>query len=50
MRLLQSGRVPVDELITAKFPLAQAPTAFAEASSGRHVKVVLIGEPEEEAR
>lgn len=50
MRLLQSGRVPVDQLITAQFPLAQAPTAFAEASSGRHVKVVLFGETEEAAR
>ena len=44
IRLLQSGAVRSEDMITAQYPLSQAAEAFAEASSGRQVKVVLLPE------
>ncbi|WP_250006141.1 zinc-binding dehydrogenase [Actinoplanes sp. M2I2] len=41
MRLLESGAVDVSGMVTAVHPLADAATAFADASSGRHLKVLL---------
>jgi 2-desacetyl-2-hydroxyethyl bacteriochlorophyllide A dehydrogenase len=41
MRLLSSGQVVIDDLITSVRPLSEAAAAFAEASSGDHVKVLL---------
>lgn len=46
MRLLAAGLVEPDDLITAQYPLTQAPAAFAAAATGRQVKVVLLAEPE----
>jgi 2-desacetyl-2-hydroxyethyl bacteriochlorophyllide A dehydrogenase len=45
MRLLESGEVAIDDLVTAVRPLAEADIAFAEAASGAHVKVLLRPEP-----
>ncbi|MDQ6658911.1 MAG: alcohol dehydrogenase catalytic domain-containing protein [Actinomycetota bacterium] len=39
--MLQQGLVRPADFITAEFPIDQAAEAFAEASSGRHVKVLL---------
>ncbi|HEX6508590.1 MAG TPA: alcohol dehydrogenase catalytic domain-containing protein [Chloroflexota bacterium] len=41
MELMQSGAVPVDEIVTAVYPLEQAPEAFAAAREGDQVKVQL---------
>lgn len=40
-RLLVAGVLPVDDLITAVHPLAGAAAAFADAASGRHIKVLV---------
>ncbi|MBM2623125.1 alcohol dehydrogenase catalytic domain-containing protein [Actinoplanes sp. LDG1-06] len=42
MRLLVEGGVDVSRMVTAKHPLDQAAAAFADAASGRHLKVLLI--------
>jgi len=39
IELIGAGVVPVDAVVTATFPLEQAPEAFAAAASGEHVKV-----------
>ena len=41
MDMLRSGLVKAEDIITAQYPIDQAAEAFAEASSGRQVKVVL---------
>ncbi|MGK5678434.1 zinc-dependent alcohol dehydrogenase [Actinoplanes sp. URMC 104] len=41
MRLLQSGDVDVSAMVTAVHPLDAAAAAFADAASGRHLKVLL---------
>ncbi len=41
MRLLASGAVPVADVVTAVHPIADAAAAFADAASGRHVKVLV---------
>ncbi|MCY1140137.1 alcohol dehydrogenase catalytic domain-containing protein [Actinoplanes sp. Pm04-4] len=41
MRLLESGAVDVSAMVTAVHPLADAAAAFADAASGRHLKVLL---------
>ena len=43
MRLLTSGAVDVSGMVTAVHPLAGAADAFADAASGRHLKVLLSG-------
>jgi L-iditol 2-dehydrogenase len=40
-RLVSSGRVSLADLISLRFPLTKAPAAFAEAASGRALKVVI---------
>ncbi|GGM00333.1 zinc-dependent alcohol dehydrogenase [Nakamurella endophytica] len=42
--LLRDGAVRPADFVTARYPLSQAPAAFAEASSGRQVKVVVLAE------
>ncbi len=39
MRLVESGAVPVEEIVTATFPLERAAEAFAAAGTAEHVKV-----------
>jgi L-iditol 2-dehydrogenase len=41
MRLLSTGEVVIDDLITSVRPLGEAASAFAEAASGDHIKVLL---------
>jgi len=41
MRLLASGEVVVDDIVTEVLPLTEAATAFADAASGDHIKVLL---------
>jgi 2-desacetyl-2-hydroxyethyl bacteriochlorophyllide A dehydrogenase len=41
LRLLQSGRVKVDELISEEFPLDQAPRAFKRAAAKGVMKILL---------
>ena len=41
MRLLESCEVDVSAMVTAVHPLADAAAAFADAASGRHLKVLL---------
>ncbi|WP_184957206.1 zinc-dependent alcohol dehydrogenase [Paractinoplanes abujensis] len=41
MRLLSSGGVDVSRMVTAAHPLEEAAAAFADAASGRHLKVLL---------
>lgn len=41
--MLQEGLVRPADFITGEFPIEQAAQAFAEASSGRHVKVLVRG-------
>lgn len=41
MRLLSTGEVAIDGLITSVRPLSEAAPAFAEAASGDHIKVLL---------
>lgn len=40
--LMADGVVPVDEIVTATFPLDEAPAAFDAARSGEHVKVHVV--------
>jgi 2-desacetyl-2-hydroxyethyl bacteriochlorophyllide A dehydrogenase len=42
VELLRAGAVPVEEVVTATFPLERAPEAFQAARSGEHVKVHLV--------
>jgi Zn-dependent alcohol dehydrogenase len=39
MEMLVAGTVPVDEIVTATYPLDQIEQAFAAAHSGDEVKV-----------
>jgi 2-desacetyl-2-hydroxyethyl bacteriochlorophyllide A dehydrogenase len=41
MRLLSTGEVVIDDIITSVRPLSEAADAFAEAASGGHLKVLL---------
>jgi 2-desacetyl-2-hydroxyethyl bacteriochlorophyllide A dehydrogenase len=41
MRLLESGAVAVDDVVTAVHPLTSAAAAFADAARGDHIKVLL---------
>jgi 2-desacetyl-2-hydroxyethyl bacteriochlorophyllide A dehydrogenase len=41
MRLLTTGSVGVDEMVTSLRPLVEAAEAFDDASSGEHIKVLL---------
>ena len=41
MRLLVAGEVDVSAMVTATHPLENAAAAFADAASGRHLKVLL---------
>ncbi|MCW2954364.1 MAG: hypothetical protein JWQ48_3534 [Conexibacter sp.] len=41
LELALSGRIALDRLVTARFPLEQAGAAFAAAAGGRELKVVL---------
>ncbi len=41
LKLLRSGKVNVDEMISAEFPLTQAPAAFARAAEKGIMKVLL---------
>jgi len=41
IELLQNGTVTVADMVTATHPLSAAAEAFADAASGRHVKVLL---------
>ena len=43
MAMLAAGLVSPDDFVTARYPLAQAADAFADASSGNQVKVVVVG-------
>ncbi len=40
--IVNSGRLDLAPLITAEFPLAEAPAAFAAAGDGRNLRVTLI--------
>ena len=42
--MLEAGLVRPEDLVTAQYPLAQAAAAFADAASGRQVKVVVTTE------
>ncbi|MEJ7650643.1 MAG: alcohol dehydrogenase catalytic domain-containing protein [Nakamurella sp.] len=42
IEMLTSGAVRHEDIVTARYPLGEAPAAFDEASSGRQVKVVLL--------
>lgn len=42
IEMLASGAVRHEDIVTARYPLGEAAAAFAEASSGRQVKVVLL--------
>ncbi|MEV4345874.1 alcohol dehydrogenase catalytic domain-containing protein [Actinoplanes sp. NPDC049596] len=41
IRLLVSGEVDVSRLVSATYPLSEAASAFDDAASGRHLKVLL---------
>jgi 2-desacetyl-2-hydroxyethyl bacteriochlorophyllide A dehydrogenase len=41
MRLLESGEVVVDDIVTEVLPLTEAAAAFADAASTDHIKVLL---------
>jgi hypothetical protein len=41
---LQAGAVRKDDLVTAVHGLADAASAFADASSGDHVKVLVVAD------
>jgi 2-desacetyl-2-hydroxyethyl bacteriochlorophyllide A dehydrogenase len=45
MDLLRDGVVTADEFVTAVRPLAEAAEAFADADSGRHIKILLAPDP-----
>lgn len=42
--LLERGLVRPEDFITARYPLAEVAAAFEAASTGRHVKVVVLGD------
>ncbi|MEU8813752.1 zinc-binding dehydrogenase [Actinoplanes sp. NPDC048796] len=42
IRLLVTGAVDVSRLVSATYPLSQAASAFDDAASGRHLKVLLV--------
>lgn len=42
--MLQQGLVRSEDFVTARYPLAEAAAAFEAASTGRNVKVVLLGD------
>ena len=42
--LLGQGLVRPEDFITARYPLSEAPAAFEAASSGREVKVAILGD------
>jgi threonine dehydrogenase-like Zn-dependent dehydrogenase len=44
MSLLLDGTVTAAEMVTSVRPLTEAAQAFAEADSGRHIKVLLTNE------
>ena len=46
IRMLEAGLVTPEDLVTAQYPLAQASVAFADAASGRQVKVVVLADRE----
>jgi L-iditol 2-dehydrogenase len=41
LAMLESGTVPVEQIVTAVLPLEQVRDAFALAASGRHIKVAV---------
>jgi alcohol dehydrogenase len=43
LKLLASGRVRVDELVSESYPLREAPRAFAKAAERGVLKVLLRG-------
>ena len=43
--IIQAGKVRVEDIITARFPLDQAATAFSSSAAGEEVKVVLLTDP-----
>jgi alcohol dehydrogenase len=43
LKLLQAGKVNVDDMISAEYPLADAPAAFARAAEKGVMKVLLRG-------
>jgi len=42
IRLVETGRVDVDSLVTDRFPLPEAPNAFASAAARNGVKTVIV--------
>jgi 2-desacetyl-2-hydroxyethyl bacteriochlorophyllide A dehydrogenase len=46
IELVRQGAVPVEEMVTATYPLERAAEAFAAAGSGEQVKVQLTSYPE----
>jgi Zn-dependent alcohol dehydrogenase len=42
--MLEADLVSPDDFVTAQYPLTQVVAAFADASSGRQVKVVLLAD------
>jgi threonine dehydrogenase-like Zn-dependent dehydrogenase len=40
--MLEAGLVSPDDFVTAQYPLSEAADAFADASSGNQVKVVIV--------
>jgi 2-desacetyl-2-hydroxyethyl bacteriochlorophyllide A dehydrogenase len=42
--MLTAGLIEQDDIVTARYPFARAGEAFAEASSGRQVKVIVTAE------
>lgn len=43
--LLQAGAVRQQDIVTAVHPLSDAPTAFAAAAGGEHLKVLIVPDP-----
>jgi alcohol dehydrogenase len=43
LKLLRAGTVNVDDMISAEYPLGDAPAAFARAAEKGSVKVLLRG-------
>jgi len=41
LKLLRSGKVRVDDMISAEYPLSRAPEAFARAAQKGTIKVLL---------
>ncbi len=44
IEMIRAGQVKADELITAQYPLSDVSHAFTAASSGEHVKVVVVAD------